>query len=360
MDGGILRIALAKPRRGAGGGTTMALHLAEGLRARGHDLLLLCHPAARIRARALDAGFRVSPVLVGRDLPQLAAARSALALLRHRSDVLLSFMAHPDDLLFSVPAARWLNRPVVVRRGLAGPLRLRVRERRALAGARRLVAVSHAAARELADALPGSAPPLVIPNGTDLGAVSAATPADLGLPEGGVAVGFVGRLHREKGIFDLALAWHRVAASVPQAHLILVGDGEHEERLRAALRGAPRVRWLGYRRDTAAIHRALDVLVLPTYREGFPNVVVEAMAAGTAVVSTRVDGPLEAVEEGVTGLLVPPGDPGALADALIRLASDAGARERLGAAAAHRARERFDLERVVDAYEAVLAQAVRE
>ncbi|HEU5208831.1 MAG TPA: glycosyltransferase family 4 protein [Longimicrobiales bacterium] len=351
-----MRIAISKPRKGAGGGTTMALTIAQGLRDRGHDVFLLAHPRSHLRLRARELGFDVAPVLIGRDAPRLAWLWSWQALLRRRPDVLLAFVARENDIDFAVPPALRLGIPIVARRGLTG-VTLDERRRRLFEQVQ-WVGVSRAIARELRDAVPAAPAPIVIPNGTDLQHMHDTSPARLDLPVGALAVGFVARLHREKGIEELGVAWPRIAQAVPNAHLLIAGAGEHEHVLRTALADSPRVHWLGFRRDAPALMKALDLLVLPTHHEGFPNAIVEAMAAGLPVVSTTVDGPIEAVDDGLTGTLVPPGDAARLGEAVITLLQDQGTRERMSAAALESARQRFDVNRMIEAYEQVLLQRV--
>lgn len=351
-----LRIAIAKPRKRPGGGTTMALAIAQGLRNRGHDVFLLAHPLSDLRPRARKLGFDVAPVLVGRDVRPLAWVWSWQALLRRRPDVLLAFVARENDIDFAVPPALRLGIPIVARRGLTG-VTLDEQRRRWFEQVQ-WVGVSRAIAKELQAAVPDAPEPVTILNGTDLERMRSIEPAALDLPDGALAVGFIARLHREKGIEELGAAWPRIARAVPNAHLVIAGAGQHEHVLRSALADAPRVHWLGFRLDAPAIMKALDLLVLPTHHEGFPNSIVEAMAAGLPVVSTTVDGPIEAVEDGVTGTLVPPGDSLALADAVIRLLQDDEQRERFAAASLASAARRFDLETMIDAYEEVLLRRV--
>lgn len=336
----------------------MALRLAEGLGAHGHELLLLHHPAAPIRRPWRALGHRSAGVLRGRDALFVPNTLSRIVLRRFRPDVLMAFMAWPHDLALFMPAAQRLGIPVVVRCALAGTLRPGPRDEAYLRAAARFITVSEDIRRELVAALPGlDAPVTAIHNGTDIDAFEHTAPADLDLPPGAVAFGFIGRMHEEKGLFELAEAWPQVAAAAPDAWLVIAGTGPHEERVHTAFSALPRVRMLGYRTDNIALHRAFDVLVLPSHREGFPNVVVEAMAAGTPVVATSISGTVEAVEPEVTGLLVPPRNADALAGALIRLAADEPQRRRMGALAAARARERFAWPRVFDAYETELLAA---
>jgi glycosyltransferase involved in cell wall biosynthesis len=147
---------------------------------------------------------------------------------------------------------------------------------------------------------------------------------------------FVGVLERYKAVDVLAEAWRRAAPRVPEATLQLVGRGTlHEvpERLLAEL--PEQVRWTASL-GTSEVASALDeatVLVLPSRSEGLGRVVVEAFCRGRGVVASRVGGIPDLVEDGRTGLLVPPGDADALADALVRALSDRTLAERLGAAA---------------------------
>lgn len=141
-----------------------------------------------------------------------------------------------------------------------------------------------------------------------------------GIPSDATVVGFVGRLVREKGIVELAEAWRLLRDDFPGLHLLLVGPFETRDRVpgRAVeiLQRDERVHLTGMDWDTPRLYAAMDLVVLPTYREGFPNVPLEAAAMGLPVVATRVPGCVDAVEDGVTGTLVEPRDAGALAAAI--------------------------------------------
>lgn len=163
---------------------------------------------------------------------------------------------------------------------------------------------------------------------------------------------FVGRLVRDKGVPELLEAFGRVRSRAPTAQLVLVGPLEERDALDAATVGrfrAPGVRSLGFQRDPAPYLAAADALVLPSHREGFPNVPLEAAAMGLPVVSTTVPGCRDAVEADVTGLLVPPNDASALEGALGRYVADPTLRRAHGAAGLARVHARFRREVVTDA-----------
>ena len=157
----------------------------------------------------------------------------------------------------------------------------------------------------------------------------------LPLPEQPVAL-FVGVLERYKAVDVLAEAWRLAAPGVPEATLHVVGRGALHETARALARDLPaQARWTESL-STPEVARALDeaiVLVLPSRSEGLGRVVVEAFCRGRGVVGSRVGGIPDIVEDGVSGVLVEPGDPQALADALVRVLSDRPLAERLGEAA---------------------------
>ena len=178
----------------------------------------------------------------------------------------------------------------------------------------------------------------------------------LGLPQQGPLIGAVGRLSPEKGQNVLLQALPSVLAAFPQAACVLAGEGPARAALEAEARRlgiGDRVVFLGLRRDVPMVLAALDLFVQPSIYEGFGLSLLEAMAAGLPVVASRVGGIPELIEDGRTGLLVPPQDPMALAGAVVRLLGDSEGARRLGEAAASRSRERFSLGRVADRVDAL-------
>jgi glycosyltransferase involved in cell wall biosynthesis len=160
----------------------------------------------------------------------------------------------------------------------------------------------------------------------------------LGLPLNVHVVGFVGRLTRDKGLPELIEAFDAILAAKPDAHLLLVGWFDSAEDalsrgLRARIERHPRIHLTGFVADTAPYYRVMDVMVLPTWREGFPNVVLEAAATGIPVVTTLSTGSRDAVLPEVTGLLIPPGYPVAISESVLQLLGNPERRCRMGAAA---------------------------
>jgi glycosyltransferase involved in cell wall biosynthesis len=174
--------------------------------------------------------------------------------------------------------------------------------------------------------------------------------AELGIPLDAPVVGTVTRLSPQKAPLDFVTAAAQVAASRPGAHFVVVGDGplraEVESRV-AAAGLAGRFHLTGLRRDVPDLLHSFDVFALTSLWEGLPRVLIQAMAAGLPVVATAVDGSAEAVEDGVNGLLTPPGDPQALAAALLRLLGDPALAAQMGAAGQERAGE-FGARKMVD------------
>ncbi len=177
-------------------------------------------------------------------------------------------------------------------------------------------------------------------------------------------VGFVGRLVEEKGILDLMEAAVSVIAEIPDAQFLIVGpyDEEKPDALRPDVAErygvADRCRFLGMRDDMPELYALMDVLVLPSYREGFPRAPMEASAMGVPAVVTDIRGCRETVEHEVNGLLFPVGDADGLARALIELLRDPARRHRMGVAGRAMAEDRFDeqkvFERVLREYERLL------
>lgn len=194
----------------------------------------------------------------------------------------------------------------------------------------------------------------VIPNGVEMGDASSLAPArvrqEFRIAPAAPLLGTIGRLHPQKGVDVLLRALSALPREFPDLKTLIVGEGPARpelERLAAQLGVSQKVIFTGLRRDIPDILAALDLLVLPSRWEGMPNVVLEAMAAGTPVVATAVGAVPELVIDGETGLLVPPEDPAALAQCLRRLLSDAPLRARLAAAGRARVEKEFSLEKML-------------
>lgn len=191
-----------------------------------------------------------------------------------------------------------------------------------------------------------------------------ATRRALGISDGTRVVGFVGRLVQDKGIVELVDAWRRVSTAHPEARLVLVGEHEPRDPVPASVKRAldriPTIQVVGYQREIERYYAVFDVLVLPTYREGFPNVLLEAGAMRLPVVATRVSGCVDAVLDGVTGLLVPKADGAALADAMGHYLENAALRRDHGEAARRRVLESFEPSKIWEAmagtYERLVAR----
>ena len=174
----------------------------------------------------------------------------------------------------------------------------------------------------------------------------------LGIEDGDLVVGFVGRLTNDKGIPELLMAFEEILRKEPRSWLLLVGWFDRAEDAldsvwRVHIAGHTRIRFTGFVADTAPYYRAMDVFVLPTHREGFPNAALEAAACGLAVVTTESTGARDAVLPEVTGLLVPPRVPEAIREAVLSLFEDGRKRKRLGAAGREWVLERYTKERVL-------------
>jgi glycosyltransferase involved in cell wall biosynthesis len=197
-------------------------------------------------------------------------------------------------------------------------------------------------------------------HGTDPGSVGAwgeanGVRAELGIPDGVPLVGTVANFKPHKGQEHLLRAAAIVRRRIPDARFVLVGVGPREGQMRReadqlGLDGA--VIFAGFRDDAPRVMRAFDVFVLPSENEGLPIALLEAMAQGRPVVATRVGGTPEVLQHGVQGLLVPPGSPEQLADAITTVLGDRAMRERMGDAGRSRSSE-FDIRKTVGRMETV-------
>jgi len=175
----------------------------------------------------------------------------------------------------------------------------------------------------------------------------------LGFAPADVLIGTTARFTEQKGHAHLLSAATKILTRFPGVHFVFVGDGPLQEPLRQEVNRLglnPAVHFLGFRSDMQRVLNAFDLFVLPSLYEGFPNAVLEAMACGLPVVATRVDGTPEAVADRQTGLLVPPKNANALADATIRLLSRPEEMRRMGTAGRKRVEEAFALEKQIEQF----------
>jgi len=192
----------------------------------------------------------------------------------------------------------------------------------------------------------------MILNGVDLAEIdSIAVPADR--RRAGPVVGYVGRLIGRKNLECLVTAFARVAAGRDDARLTLVGDGPLLPPLQdlVARSGlSERVHFAGYRADRIAMLKGFDVFVLPSWREGIPRCVMEAMAAGVPVVASDVPGNRMLIAHGDTGLLFPPADPARLADAIVTVIEQADRAKAMTRRARATVEEHFSARRMAEEY----------
>jgi glycosyltransferase involved in cell wall biosynthesis len=202
----------------------------------------------------------------------------------------------------------------------------------------------------------------VIPNGVDAAKLAEASPADLtqfGIPPGSQTLLFVGRLDPQKGPFVLMAALRELFPRRADLHGLVVGDGPLRDTLHAWVAKenlSSRVHFAGRRTDVPSLLRAADLFVLPSLWEGLPNVVLEAMAAGTPVVASRVEGISDLLVDDRTGLIVPPNSASDLAAAIDRVLADRNESRQMAHRAQAFVRQHFTWDHVVGQYEELYRQ----
>ncbi len=339
-----LRVAFLVDGFALGGTELNAVRTAEAIDRRAYDLtvlgmrrdgpLLARYTAADIPV--VDFWFR------GLRHPDVVPMTFRLArwLRQHRVDVLHCHDKYSN--MFGALAGRMAGVPLVIAsrrfQDFEGR-RFAVGNAYAFRLAHRVLANSDGVARILADEGVDPAKIVVVRNFLDDGAFEAAAPAaraafraELSLPDDAIVIGCVARLDPIKDHESLITAFAEVRRDEPRAVLVLIGDGPHRAALEQHARAAgvaDAVRFAGWRSNAVNLHQWFDVSTLASIAEGFPNVVIEAMAAGVPVVATDVGGVRDAVRDGETGLLVASRDPHALAAALGRVVRDPALRERL-------------------------------
>jgi len=338
-----VRVLRLFSRLNVGGPSVHVILLTAGLKDRGYETHLVIGQESPREGNLFDLAALKGVAWValpglGREVRPWRDLRALLGLYR----MMRSFRPHIVHThtakagMLGRLAARVAGVPVVVHtfhghvlRGYFGPLTTafyRAVERRLGASSDVLVAVSDSVKRDLvALGVAPAAKIRVIPLGLDLEPLAGVLPrgslrGEAGVPESAPVVGIVGRLAPIKDVGTFLRAAAAVRAAVPAVRFAVVGDGEERGRLeaeRARLGLEDCVFFHGWRRDMAAVYGDLDVVVNCSRNEGTPVALIEAMAAGRPVVATRVGGTPDLLGDGRRGLLVPPGDAGALATGVV-------------------------------------------
>jgi glycosyltransferase involved in cell wall biosynthesis len=354
----------------------MLLPLIDRLQADGYEVAAACGNGAFVR-QLTERGYTVYPLPLTRTIHPWHLIRGVWAmyrfLRRHRFDVV--HVHTPVAAAVGRVAAKLAGVPLVVytAHGFYFHERTRPRLRKAMVAIERALGrgtdllftqSGEDAQTALEEGIGAPGRVVWIGNGVDVNRFHPRRDTDeakrsFGLSREDAVVGFVGRLVREKGILDLLQAMNTVAAAVPNLVLLIAGDvntaKDRDQKTYAEIRRRLeentlpfRVVFTGFIDDIERMMAASDVFVLPSYREGMPRSVIEAMASGKPVVATRIRGCREEVVEGETGLLFPPGDVPALAAALTHILADPDLAQRMGQAGRVRAEELFDEQQVLD------------
>lgn len=317
------------------GGAQQVAYILDGLARRGVHNVLVCPPGA-----AIGAHFRGSPIPViesrcGGDLDLGFVARLRAVLRAQAPDLVHLHSRRGADVLGGI-AARWAGVPAVLSRRVDNP-EAAWWARRKYAPYARVICISEGIAGVLrAEGVPEEklrvvrsavvAEPWTKPE------ARARFLEEFALPADAIAIGIVAQLIERKGHRVLFAALKQLAESA-KLRLLVFGQGALRPALESEARAlglAGTVRFVGFRKDLARWMGNLDLLVHPAYMEGLGVSLLQASAAGVPIVASRAGGIPEAVRDGVNGLLVPPGDADALAQALHRLLDDAPLRRRLG------------------------------
>jgi glycosyltransferase involved in cell wall biosynthesis len=186
----------------------------------------------------------------------------------------------------------------------------------------------------------------------------------LGIPKEAPVIGFVGRFVADKGIAELFEAYSQLRQNFPELRLLLVGDFEEgdpvPQQLRERIKSDPHVTVTGFVQDVARYYHVMDVLALPTRREGFPTVILEAHAAGKPVVTFRATGAVDAVVDGVDGIVVAVGDVQALAEALASLIGNPSLAQTMGRNGYDRVLREFQPIRIWSAFADTYVRSLKE
>ena len=337
------------------GGQNQVLVTVLGLRSGGHRAMLVAHPDGELRNRAAE-GLELLPLAPRTEMDLSAAWRLSRAIKELRPDVVHAHDPHAvamSALALSM-STQPKRAPLVAARRVDFRLKGNALSRWKYDQVDLFICASEAIRRILLDDGVAEGRAITVHEGIDLERVAAAPEAplhdELWLPHGSPVVGSVGALVPHKGQRHLIDAAALVVRQVPDARFVIAGEGELRGSLEHHVKHLhleKHVFLAGFRADILSLHKAFDIFVMSSVTEGLGTSLLDAMACGKPVVATSAGGIPEVVEDGVTGFLVAPRDPQAMADAIVRLLEDEQLRKRMGDAGRSRAYQKFSAERMV-------------
>jgi L-malate glycosyltransferase len=346
------------------GGEQQVLHLSQLLHTWGHNSMIVCQPHSALYQRAQEAKVPVQALRMRYELDLVAAWKLGQYLRRQRVEILHMHAPHAHSI--GLLACVWAPtvHKVVSRRIDFAPIRNLLSRWKYTLPKVHYVAVSEAVRQVLiASGIPAHHVQ-TIHSSIDLRRFDATQEVAPLFPTGTRVVGTVGHLAGHKGHRYLLEATRELLQTEPDVRVAIVGDGalRHELEDQAATLGiAEQVHFAGFRRDVPALIRGFEIFVFSSTHEGTPNGVLEAMALGKPVVATHAGGTAEVVQDGVTGLLVSPRDPAALAQALFYVLRHPEQGQMFGRAGRQRVAEHFTVEHMagstLQAYQRILADA---
>ena len=342
-----------------GGMEKMVISLAVALKGRGYASRIICiADKGVLSSQAENCGVKVDAVGQRTGIGPMGLWKLFRLLQSERPDII--HLHNARALVYGSLVARFLGMPCVF---TGHGSWISVSYRWVWARVKKNVVISNQARIDLLKNNPwlkstGIAVILNAVNIKDYGAAGRATKIDPGV----FVIGHVARLSSEKDQVTLIKSFSKVANVLGRqnARLVIVGDGLERAmlgKLALDLGLSSYVEFLGFRDDVPKVIDTFDVFVLSSITEGVSLTILEAMAASKPVVATRVGGNPEVVINGETGFLVPPQDPGAMADSILAFAHDPGLAKKMGMAGRKRAEQVFSLERMVDEYEKVYREA---